>query len=765
MTENGKTGLFVGTAALLGLLAWVSTPKQISNKDEIEQVIGKSLFNFTDPTDVASLKILKYDEELGTTKKFDLTRDSKSGAWVIPSHDSYPADAASQISKVANAFIDLKALTVASKSASDHKAFGVVEPDDTKSQVGETGLGTLVSMENQKGEVLVNLVIGKEVRDNVKQRYVRRTGSDAIFAAEIDPSVLSTDFASWIEGDLLKLSSNDISGLSVHDYNIVVGPGGRGVIKKNFNADIDFSTTDNKWIAKKIETFEKTTPNERKLADDEELNTTKLNEIKNTLDSLKIADVARKPKGLAADLKADKDLLDDKSALESLNEKGFYPVPSPDGKSEIYSASGEMSVSLKDGVTYLLRFGEAFASLGGAKEASAEADSNSGTFYRTLFVTANLDESQYPMPELQAVPQTVEEMKALEEKEKKQREADEAADKAAASPMPTEQPKPPADKTSSEEKPAKSEDKSEAKDTTPDALKPKENKLEKAAKEASEAKVEPAKDAPTADTPAKEPAAAEAKPTEAPASSDSPKTSDTSKPADTPKPESSDQSQSSKPRTVRLVSTQADGKEDKTEEPKSEAKEAVKSGETKSAEKTDADKDSKSSEAKKDDSKADESQKEKSEKASADAEKSSKPDAEKPAAKNEEKKAADAKADKKADAETADELKEKLAAVQERITKDNTRLLDDRKDRMEAARKKAAELNARFSDWYYEISDSEYKRIRLTLDDLIKKKTPAAPAGTPTAPPREHLGAFQASRLNNHHYRSSLCSSGEIACS
>jgi Domain of unknown function (DUF4340) len=730
VTENGKTGLFVGTAALLGLLAWVSTPKQISNKDEIEQVIGKSLFDFADPTEVASLKILKTDEELGTTKKFDLTRDSKSGAWVIPSHDSYPADAASQISKVANAFIDLKALTVASKSASDHKAFGVVEPDDTKSQVGETGLGTLVSMENQKGEVLVNLVIGKEVRDNPKQRYVRRTGSDAIFATEIDPSVLSTDFASWIEGDLLKLSSNDISGLSVQDYNIVVGPGGRGVIKKNFNADLNYSTTDNKWIAKKIETFEKTTPNERKLADDEELNTTKLTEIKNTLDSLKIADVARKPKGLAADLKADKDLLDDKSALESLNEKGFYPVPSPDGKSEIYSASGEMSVSLKDGVTYLLRFGEAFASLGGAKESGAEAESNSGTFYRTLFVTANLDESQYPMPELQAVPQTVEEMKALEEKERKQREADDAADKAAASPMPTEQPKPPADKIPSEEKPAKSEDKSQDKDTTPNALKAKkENKLEKAAREASEAKAEPAKDAPAADSPAKEPAAAEAKPAETPAPSDSPK------PADTPKPESGDQSQLSMPRSVRLVSTQADGKEGKTEEPKSEAKEAVKSDETKSSEKTDTDKDSKTSEAKKDESKPDESKKEKSEKPSDDAEKSTKPDAEKPTATKDEKKLADAKADKKTDAETADELKEKLAAVQERITKDNTRLLDDRKDRMETARKKAAELNARFADWYYEISDSEYKRIRLTLDDLIKKKTPpAAPAGAPTAP-------------------------------
>ncbi|MFN9915594.1 MAG: DUF4340 domain-containing protein, partial [Pirellulaceae bacterium] len=105
-----------------------------------------------------------YNEELGSLQKFELSRDA-SGLWVIPSHDSYPADAASQVSKVANAFIGLKALTVATEKANEQKDFGVVEPDETKELVGETGIGTYVSMENAKGEQLVNLVIGKEVRD------------------------------------------------------------------------------------------------------------------------------------------------------------------------------------------------------------------------------------------------------------------------------------------------------------------------------------------------------------------------------------------------------------------------------------------------------------------------------------------------------------------------------------------------------------------------------------------------------------------------
>jgi hypothetical protein len=51
---------------------------------------------------------------------------------------------------------------------------------------------------------------------------------------------------------------------------------------------------------------------------------------------------------------------------------------------------------------------------------------------------------------------------------------------------------------------------------------------------------------------------------------------------------------------------------------------------------------------------------------------------------------------------------------------------------MEKARKKAAELNARFADWYYEIGDAEYARLRASLDDLIKKKSASEP---PPAPP------------------------------
>jgi hypothetical protein len=86
-------------------------------------------------------------------------------------------------------------------------------------------------------------------------------------------------------------------------------------------------------------------------------------------------------------------------------------------------------------------------------------------------------------------------------------------------------------------------------------------------------------------------------------------------------------------------------------------------------------------------------------------------------------------------AETEQEAKERLEAAREKINKENQRLIDERKDKIEAGKKKAAELNARFAEWYYEISDADYKRMRIKLDELIEKK------GNPSSPPANAGGA------------------------
>ena len=95
----------------------------------------------------------------------------------------------------------------------------------------------------------------------------------------------------------------------------------------------------------------------------------------------------------------------------------------------------------------------------------------------------------------------------------------------------------------------------------------------------------------------------------------------------------------------------------------------------------------------------------------------------------------DAKADEKPEAkadeaaEPKDEEESELDKEIKRIEKENQRKLDEWKDKRGKAEAKVRELNARFADWYYVVSEDEYKKIRLGRGDLIKEGAKAADEG------------------------------------
>ncbi|MFN5948618.1 MAG: DUF4340 domain-containing protein, partial [Pirellulaceae bacterium] len=324
MKETTKTAIFAGVAAVLGLGAWLTAPRTAdSGRSPTEGIVGKDLFDKYDPLAASTLKIVKVNEELGKVSDFEVTRDRESGVWTIPSHFGYPADAAAQMSESANTFINLKVLQVVSERRDEHALFGVVEPDLEKLQAGDQGVGLLVRLQDEKGDNLVNLLIGKPVKDKPGQRFVRIPGQDPIYAVEINTDPLSTDFSRWIESDLLKLSSNDIQTIGIRDYSILPSQDGSQVLSPNYDADLSFNTIDGKWTADRIVSYQGGNDTPRIIGESEQLNSTKLNEMKNALDSLKLVDVQRKPKGLASDLKVESSLLDDKESVVALVRKGF----------------------------------------------------------------------------------------------------------------------------------------------------------------------------------------------------------------------------------------------------------------------------------------------------------------------------------------------------------------------------------------------------------------------------------------------------------
>ena len=64
------------------------------------------------------------------------------------------------------------------------------------------------------------------------------------------------------------------------------------------------------------------------------------------------------------------------------------------------------------------------------------------------------------------------------------------------------------------------------------------------------------------------------------------------------------------------------------------------------------------------------------------------------------------------------------AAVEERrrVERENRRKQEEYDEKVQAAQKRVRELNARFADWYYVVSDAECAKIRLDRDSVVQKK-------------------------------------------
>ncbi len=88
-----------------------------------------------------------------------------------------------------------------------------------------------------------------------------------------------------------------------------------------------------------------------------------------------------------------------------------------------------------------------------------------------------------------------------------------------------------------------------------------------------------------------------------------------------------------------------------------------------------------------------------------------------------EKKAADAAGADTTAKETPDKVEEAKQAAEKRaaIEKENKRKQDEYDAKVKKGQDRVQELNERFADWYYVISDDVYKKIHLGRVDLVKK--------------------------------------------
>lgn len=399
MSEGTKTGIFAGVAAVAVLLAVAMSWSGSQASSTPDQEIGGELFkDFQDPGKATSLEIVKYDPETSELRDFRVAK--VDGVWTIPSHYDYPADAAEHLAKAATSVMGLKKLNVVSDDKNSHTTYGVIEPDSKTLAGGDEGVGSLVALSDDGGNKLAQLVIGKEVKDKPELRYVRIPGQDRVYTVKLSTDDLSTDFADWIEDDLLKLNSFDIEGVKIVDYSINELEGTRSELDM-IQLNYDDSASDAKWTMVD-------------LPEGDKLNETKLNDMKNALDDLKIVDVRRKPEGLRRLLAGESDRLSPQDVI-SLQQHGFFLA-----NGALLSSEGEVGVEMKDGVLYELRFGRLAAKTAEQKEKekkegdtpaeetgtaeNADGDAEGSGLNRYIFVLARFDESLLEKPELEQLP-------------------------------------------------------------------------------------------------------------------------------------------------------------------------------------------------------------------------------------------------------------------------------------------------------------------------------------------------------------------------
>ncbi|TWT93835.1 DUF4340 domain-containing protein [Stieleria varia] len=716
--ETQKTGIFWGAAAVTAVLAAIIAWPTATNDPETEGsgiAPGSVLLpSFSDPLAAANMKIVTFDDEQGTLSKFEVLRDKETGVWTIPSRGGYPADAVEQMRNAANALVDLKVLDSPTAFAEDHAGFGVIEPNEEQLTIGDEGVGRLVSFNDQDGKELGSLIIGKPVEGQAGQVYVRIPGQDPVYSVALDDSPLTTKFEDWIEEDLLQLSSIDVQKVQLKDYTTELqldqsGLQPRLVIntEKNYEATLEMEGTE--WKLDELKEFDPTKPNAPgtvvEVDESKKLNKTKLDGIKTALDDLKFVNVQRKPEGISANLRADADFANDREASSQLIERGFYPVRmGADGEFELLSANGELTTTTKDGVKYILRFGS-ISGLGEkedeSEEDSAEAEEDkpksSAGVNRYLMVSTVVDEEMFPPPALEVVPETLEDLDAM----------DKAAE--AAAPAPDQLPpelNPPMTKPTEEEKPATESE-------TPESDRPEPAATENSETEnKEEMKDTPAESGESDSADSKSEPADEADSTEKPDDADKEAAEGTPEPAET----------TDAPTEPQEGEVEASGSGESTTVGEGQDQDADAPTEQEPAAETDAEKPT-----------ADDTAETKTEAAA-----ESKPDSE--AAKPADSSPGDSSpetagddADKPAPAkqETEEEKKERLAAVQEQITKSNERKIDARKERLANAQRRSRSLNERFADWYYVIPEETYSKLLIRQEDLFESDTPAPPPGGP----------------------------------
>ena len=398
MNENNKTLLFILAAVACVALAFYTAPEARDPSVQSSKM-GQALFESFDPRSATGIEIVEIDEENIESKTFEVSQTDKG--WFIkrPGKTDYPANADNQVKNVSSILFDLRIIDQAAEGAGEHASFGVLDP--SKANPSDAGIGKMIALKNSSGSNLAQLIIGNEVEGLSNTRYVRKPEENAVYRVELqNVDDVTTKFVDWVEKDFLDLDKWNIKQVTFDNYEIKDGK-----IAPSVKQVLDYDNSEWKLAG-------------ASLSDEEELDKEKLDDMKDAFDDLEIIDVERKPEILISSLRKGSEFVDAnniqelQSSANSLIQKGFRPInelgkdgkplsyPNGKPKLKVVSQKGEVLVGMKDGVEYVLRFGETYR--------GPEDDENSTGDSRYIYAYARVNESLLEQPVLEPVPAPLE---------------------------------------------------------------------------------------------------------------------------------------------------------------------------------------------------------------------------------------------------------------------------------------------------------------------------------------------------------------------
>ena len=284
------------------------------------------------PEQISGLRVVTWDDSAGTAKRFEVKRSGN--AWIIPSHFDYPADGGTRVGKTAGGVLNVKRGRLVTQDPSQYEELGVIDPLDQSSGI-KKGRGKRITLSDQTGAVVVDLIVGNRPNDGDGVSFVREVDSKEVYTAKVDVDI-STRFVDWVETDLLKLKKDDLRKVLIEDYSVDAD---KGTINQRGETAIDRKDGGADWSADSA-------PTGKRLAKDV------VDKLLSEATGLKLAGI--RP-----------------FSLEDLQRDGFFPLADQNLLKEpnalvlslggrpyaLYSNEGRLDLVTKDGLDYSLVFG------------------------------------------------------------------------------------------------------------------------------------------------------------------------------------------------------------------------------------------------------------------------------------------------------------------------------------------------------------------------------------------------------------------------